>query len=337
MERYLPLLLGLLAFVAAGCTGELSDDDDDAAGDDDDTVAELLDILTDTLPDGRRGEAYEAALSADSTATVTWSLDAGSLPPGIELSAGGDLTGTPTATGEFGFTVLGDDGTLLGAADLSIYVPPVLLLSGFGPFVGYEVNPSIEAIRSLDGEIAGGMDVHIAELPVVWDESWDILLAAIEAVEPDVILSTGVAGTDAMRYELDAVNTEWGADVEGVYASGEEVVEGGPSNLETLLPVEEMAAAVDAAGLATTLSTDAGTYLCNHIFYHVVHYAEYDAPIPTLAGFVHVPPVGDAGCTFALEDVTEAHELGIEALSMWMRGDRARAEVVGDTHDAPIY
>ncbi len=39
------------------------------------------------------------------TAPFTWSVTSGSLPPGISLSADGNLSGTPTATGTFTFTV----------------------------------------------------------------------------------------------------------------------------------------------------------------------------------------------------------------------------------------
>lgn len=329
MERlWTVLVLAILAL--AGC-------DDDPANDDDDTVEEHLVILTGALPDGRVGVAYEAMLEADTAGEVTWTLDSGSLPPGVELAADGALAGTPTGSGDFDFTVIADDGALWGEAQLRLHVPAVLLISGFGPFSGYDVNPSIEALRPLDGELAGGMDVHVVELPVVWDESWDILLAAIEEVQPDILIGTGVAGTDAMRYEVTALNTEWGADVEGAYAAGEEVVEGGAASLPTQLPVEEMAAAVTGAGFATTLSDDAGTYLCNHIFYHVVHHAEFEATRPMIAGFIHVPPAGDAGCSFTLDDTTEAHEIGLEAMAAWLQGDRrARAPVI-QTHEAPVY
>ncbi len=330
MERSWPLVL-LASLALAACNGDPANDDDD------DTVEEHLVVLTEALPDGRVGEAYEAALEADTADEVTWSLDSGSLPPGIELAAGGVLTGTPTASGDFDLTVLADDGTLWGEAQLRLHVPAVLLISGFGPFSGYPVNPSIEALRPLDGELAGGMDIHVVELPVVWDESWDLLEAAIEEVQPDILIGTGVAGTDAMRYEVTAFNVEWGNDVEGVYASGEEVVEGGPSSLDTQLPVEEMAAAVTDAGFATTLSDDAGTYLCNHIFYHVVHHAQFEATRPVIAGFIHVPPAGDAGCSFEIDDVTEAHELGLEAMAQWLQGDRRARPPEIQTHEAPVY
>ena len=51
----------------------------------------------------RVGDAYQAALAA--SIAGTWTLTAGTLPPGLDLASSGQLTGTPTATGHFDFTV----------------------------------------------------------------------------------------------------------------------------------------------------------------------------------------------------------------------------------------
>ena len=62
-----------------------------------------------TLPDGAFSAAYSQTLSASSAnggiAPYTFSINAGALPPGLALSAAGVLSGTPTATGSFNFTV----------------------------------------------------------------------------------------------------------------------------------------------------------------------------------------------------------------------------------------
>ena len=71
-------------------------------------IADLLVITTASLPSGSLGAAYSQTLAAaGGLGTQTWSLATGSLPlpPGIGLSTAGVLSGTPTATGTYPFTV----------------------------------------------------------------------------------------------------------------------------------------------------------------------------------------------------------------------------------------
>jgi hypothetical protein len=85
-------------------------------------------VLTYTLPDGTLGEEYDQTLIAGGgTAPYTWSLDAGSLPTGLSLNTStGEITGTPTADGDYTFTVSVEDS--LGGTDdqeleMSIDIP----------------------------------------------------------------------------------------------------------------------------------------------------------------------------------------------------------------------
>lgn len=61
-------------------------------------------ITTTTLQGGKVGEAYSQTLAATGTTPITWTLDSGSLPAGLTLSDG-TISGTPTTTGTFTFTV----------------------------------------------------------------------------------------------------------------------------------------------------------------------------------------------------------------------------------------
>ncbi len=72
----------------------------------------LLTINTTSLPGATTGAAYNASLSASGgTPPYTWSIGAGSLPPGVNLSSGGILTGTPTASGIFTANYQVNDGS----------------------------------------------------------------------------------------------------------------------------------------------------------------------------------------------------------------------------------
>lgn len=89
-----------------------------------------LAITTSSLTNGTVGTPYSQTLAATGgQSPYSWSLVAGALPPGLTLSIGGAITGTPTTTGASSFTVrVADGGALQQTADrpLSITVngPP---------------------------------------------------------------------------------------------------------------------------------------------------------------------------------------------------------------------
>jgi hypothetical protein len=78
----------------------------------------VLAIATVGAPDGRVGTAYNLPLKAYAgSPAYTWSIQTGSatLPPGLTLTNAGSnwaLTGTPTATGTFPFTIRCEDSLL---------------------------------------------------------------------------------------------------------------------------------------------------------------------------------------------------------------------------------
>ena len=80
-------------------------------------------ITTDTLPDGKVGEAYSQTLSADGTTPITWSVENGDWPTGLSLNKDtGEISGTPTAEGTSIFTVKAENSTGSVTKELSITI-----------------------------------------------------------------------------------------------------------------------------------------------------------------------------------------------------------------------
>ena len=231
-----------------------------------------------------------------------------------------------------------DAANPMDLAEPADMVPPpvVVLMSGYEAFGGYETNPSMEALWDLEGQVIAGLEVHVVELPVEWDVAWELLHDEIRDLHPRVVISTGMAGTLAMRYEVKAVNEEWGEDNAGVNPKGEPVVADGPDALAPTLPVDLMAAAVDHADLPTIISEDAGTYLCNYIMYRLIYYTTFESTEDIVAGFVHVPPAPYEG-TMAVEDITDAHIVGLDVIATWLEEGAPSYKPVPQTNTPPIY
>ena len=93
-------------------------------------------ITTNSLPDGTLGQNYSATLTASGGfGSLTWRLGSGgTLPPGLNLSTSGIISGTPTSGGFYQFPVTVTDqqqGT--GRKTLSIFVVIPLVINNPSP------------------------------------------------------------------------------------------------------------------------------------------------------------------------------------------------------------
>ncbi|MCK5670069.1 pyroglutamyl-peptidase I, partial [Candidatus Bathyarchaeota archaeon] len=165
-----------------------------------------------------------------------------------------------------------------------------ILLTGFEPFGGSKINPSIEACTPLDGREYNGYRIKVVEIPLRFHEVRPSLLKAIKKTGPSAVICTGQAGSSMIRLERVAINV---ADARIAYNCGkqpmdEPIVEDGPVAYFSTLPLRKMLAAIEEAKVPVSISNSAGTFGCNHIFYDLMHYIEEnELEIP--GGFIHVP------------------------------------------------
>ena len=170
---------------------------------------------------------------------------------------------------------------------------PRILLTGFEPFGGESVNPSWQVAQALDGWDCDGHRVHAVLLPCAFGDALVRLDAALAELQPDLVLCLGQAGgRTEISLERAALNVDDAriADNLGRQPIDLPVVAGGPAAYFTTLPIKAMARDLREAGVAAAVSNTAGTFVCNHVFYALMHRL---ATLPALAGarggFVHVP------------------------------------------------
>jgi len=197
---------------------------------------------------------------------------------------------------------------------------PRILLTGFTPFGDETINPSWEAVRVLhDREIAGHR-VVARLLPTVFAASRRELEAAVHEIQPTILLGVGQAGgRSRLSIERVAINVQDARlpDNEGAQPIDEPVMPGGPSAYFSTLPIKAMLAALQSAGLPAEVSNTAGTYVCNHVAYLMLHLATRTPG--ARAGFIHIPylPAQAARLSgapsMAAEDVVRGLALALEA------------------------
>jgi pyroglutamyl-peptidase len=165
----------------------------------------------------------------------------------------------------------------------------VVLLTGFAPFGGESVNPSWQAVGALHGRRINGYRIVARRLPVEFGASVKELRAAIRETKPALVLCVGQAGGRAsISLERVAINVDDARipDNAGAQPIDSEIVEDGPAAYFTGLPIKAMLAALREAGIPAEISQTAGTYVCNHVFYGLMH-ALRNRRIR--GGFVHIP------------------------------------------------
>jgi len=168
----------------------------------------------------------------------------------------------------------------------------VVLVTGFEPFGGGVTNSSWEAVQHLDGKHFDNATVIVAQLPVAWGKAENMLRALIKIHKPVLVVCFGQAGNEPVRLENNAHNVrEKIPDNEGVVPETGELEAHGPVSLHSALPLAEIESRLRKAGIPVILSDDAGTYLCNAVFYTLMHDPDMDGPKSIPRGFIHVPPL----------------------------------------------
>lgn len=187
----------------------------------------------------------------------------------------------------------------------------MILLTGFEPFGGDAANPSIEAARLAGDLLRGeGQDVDVVQLPCVFGTAGEQLRQAIRRSQPELVLCTGLAGGRAgLSLERVAINLDDARipDNAGAQPIDEEVVAGAPAAFFSTLPIKAALHALTEAGIPASISQSAGTYVCNHVFYVLMH--ELSAYSRARGGFVHVPYETAQLAKFSLRPSMDLHRM----------------------------
>lgn len=210
-----------------------------------------------------------------------------------------------------------------------------VLITAFEPFGGERVNPSQLAMERLAGSGLAGVELATALLPVAYYDAADVLRSSVERHDPDVVVCTGQAGGRvAVTPENLAVNRNdtVAPDNAGRAPVDEPIAVNGPAAYFSGLPVREIVGALQAAGIPAEPSWTAGTYVCNHVFYSLMHLIATERPA-VQGGFLHVPyahdqVLGRREPSLALDTITDAVRLAV-GTSVAARSRAARPAVGG--------
>ena len=226
-----------------------------------------LTITTTSLPNATLDSAYSATLYCKGGVwPYTWSISAGSLPPGLSLEAStGKITGTPTEYGTFDFTAKVTDSLSQEATkDLSILVlvPPIDITTPWlrEGYVGAQylqefattggAKPFTWSLAS--GTLPPGITLNsaagsISGTPTTTGKS-DFTIGVADRQEPP--------STDQKAFSVTIKATAPGATIRWVAPSGNDSGEGTYTS-----PWRTLQYAVDNAQAGEIINVKAGTYV----------------------------------------------------------------------------
>ena len=192
-----------------------------------------------------------------------------------------------------------------------------IIVTGFDPFGGETINPSIECVKALP-EIEG-VELIRLELPTVFKESAKRLNEVINDVKPDAVLSVGQAGgRPGITMERIAINVDDARIPDNISQQpiDETIQTEGEAAYFTTLPIKRIVKAIREAGISAEVSNSAGTFVCNHIMYQSL-FAATKADKPFKAGFMHIPFIPEQTTdkpSLPLEESTKALQIAIETI-----------------------
>ncbi|MCH9729695.1 MAG: pyroglutamyl-peptidase I [Actinomycetia bacterium] len=188
-----------------------------------------------------------------------------------------------------------------------------VLVTGFGPYGVTPTNPAGLTAEALEGRSIGNAKIVGRIVSGAYFESVAATVRAIDEVQPELLIMLGeYPGRAMITVERLAQNlndcARYGlADTAGVVLGGEPTAPDGPVAYHSTAPVRAMVLAMRRAGVPADVSDAAGTFVCNHLMYGMLHHiASNDLPIR--AGWIHLPQLPSVA---ALE-----RNLGVPSMSV---------------------
>lgn len=204
-----------------------------------------------------------------------------------------------------------------------------IIVTGFDPFGGETINPSIECVKALP-EIEG-VELIRLELPTVFKESAKRLNEVIYDVKPDAVLSVGQAGgRPGITMERIAINVDDARIPDNISQQpiDEAIQLDGEAAYFTTLPIKRIVKAIREAGIPAEVSNSAGTFVCNHIMYQAL-FAATKADKPFKAGFMHIPFIPEQTTdkpSLPLEESTKALQIAIETIRDYLNDEDIKVQ-----------
>lgn len=204
-----------------------------------------------------------------------------------------------------------------------------IIVTGFDPFGGEKINPSIECVKALPD--IEGVELIRLELPTVFKESAKRLNEVINDVKPDAVLSVGQAGGRAgITMERIAINVDDARIPDNISQQpiDEEIQVEGEAAYFSTLPIKRIVKAIREAGISAEVSNSAGTFVCNHIMYQAL-FAATKADKPFKAGFMHIPFIPEQTTdkpSLPLEESTKALQIAIETIRDYLNDEDIKVQ-----------
>lgn len=166
-----------------------------------------------------------------------------------------------------------------------------IVISGFTPYEGIDVNPAVlvpaavakqwadpAQSQAISEELLQDIAVTVTNvtLPVSFAKAWPTLLEAIEQAKPDIVIATGLKRTSrGILLERCATNL-MDAGQAGCRQRDSAPPPDRPGRSAaywTRLPLRSILHDFSKHEIPAALSSDAGTFVCNSLFYHLLNWS----------------------------------------------------------------
>ena len=162
-----------------------------------------------------------------------------------------------------------------------------VVICGFDHYENIDVNPSYEVPEALVRDGIGepsdvddplhdaNVSINTVALPVSFANAWPTLLETLDETRPDIVIATGLKhAAHSVAMERCATNLMNAArpDADNALPRFEPIIKDGPAAYWTRLPLRAIINDFARDGIPATLSSDAGTFVCNSLFYQLLHW-----------------------------------------------------------------